>query len=244
MRVEKRVKREFIMAPTKLYKAENISLELGAESKEVKILNDISLTLHVKEKLSIVGPSGSGKTSLMMILSGLMTPSAGKLIFQDKPIHTLGEDDLARFRHQHVGIVFQNFHLVPSLSALENVMFPLSLGNDPDAKDKAADWLGKVGLGHRLGHMPAQLSGGEQQRVALARALITEPSMILADEPTGNLDQENGAMITELLFEMVQKHDTALVLITHDEKLAQKTDRIVELVDGHITKDTMQKIAA
>lgn len=232
------------MAPTKLYKAENISLELGAESKEVKILNDISLTLHVKEKLSIVGPSGSGKTSLMMILSGLMTPSAGKLIFQDKPIHTLGEDDLARFRHQHVGIVFQNFHLVPSLSALENVMFPLSLGNDPDAKDKAADWLGKVGLGHRLGHMPAQLSGGEQQRVALARALITEPSMILADEPTGNLDQENGAMITELLFEMVQKHDTALVLITHDEKLAQKTDRIVELVDGHITKDTMQKIAA
>jgi putative ABC transport system ATP-binding protein len=224
-------------APNRLIYTENLSLELGGDDNKVKILNDINLIIHRKEKLSIIGPSGSGKTSLMMILSGLMMPTSGGVFFQDDPIHTLTEDDLAQFRQEHIGIVFQNFHLIPSLNVLQNVAFPLSLSGNENAESEAQDWLGKVGLKDRIHHMPSQLSGGEQQRVALARALVMKPSLILADEPTGNLDQNNGAMITELLFDMVDHHDAALVLITHDEALAKKTNRIIQLVDGTITQD-------
>ena len=226
------------MAPEKLLHTENLFLELGSKGNKVKVLNDINLTIRAKEKLSIIGPSGSGKTSLMRILSGLMMPTSGGVYFNDQAIHTLNEDALARFRQNHIGIVFQNFHLVPSLSALQNVAFPLSLTGNNHAEEEAKQWLEKVGLGHRINHMPSQLSGGEQQRVALARALIMKPSVILADEPTGNLDRENGNMITEFLFDMVKNHDTALVLITHDEALAQKTNRIIHLIDGQIAGDT------
>lgn len=226
------------MAPEKLLHTENLFLELGSKGNKVKVLNDINLTIRAKEKLSIIGPSGSGKTSLMMILSGLMMPTSGGVYFKDQTIHTLNEDALARFRQNHIGIVFQNFHLVPSLSALQNVAFPLSLTGKDHAEEAAKQWLEKVGLGHRINHMPSQLSGGEQQRVALARALIMKPSVILADEPTGNLDRENGNMITEFLFDMVENHDTALVLITHDEALAQKTNRIIHLIDGQIAGDS------
>lgn len=226
------------MAPEKLLHTENLFLELGSKGNKVKVLNDINLTIRAKEKLSIIGPSGSGKTSLMMILSGLMMPTSGGVYFKDQAIHTLNEDALARFRQNHIGIVFQNFHLVPSLSTLQNVAFPLSLTGSDHAEAEAKQWLEKVGLGHRINHMPSQLSGGEQQRVALARALIMKPSVILADEPTGNLDRENGNMITEFLFDMVENHDTALVLITHDEALAQKTNRIIHLIDGQIAGDS------
>lgn len=225
------------MASDKLIYTENISLELGTKDNKVKVLSDINLTIYPKEILSIIGPSGSGKTSLMMILSGLMMPSSGAVIFQDNPIHTLNEDELAKFRQKHIGIVFQNFHLIPSLTALQNVAFPLSLSGVKNAEAEAKIWLEKVGLDHRMQNMPSQLSGGEQQRVALARALIMKPSLILADEPTGNLDHENGTMITEFLFEMVNEHNTALVLITHDNDLAQKTNRTIKLVDGQIVED-------
>lgn len=228
----------FTMAPNKLIHTENLFLELGDKDNKIKVLNDVNLTIHQKEKLSIIGPSGSGKTSLMMILSGLMMPTSGGVFFQKTPIHTLNEDELAQFRQDHIGIVFQNFHLIPSLNAIQNVAFPLSLSGFDTAEQEAQQWLEKVGLKDRIHHMPSQLSGGEQQRVALARALIMKPSLILADEPTGNLDQDNGTIITELLFNMVDDHDTALVLITHDEALAQKTNRIIQLVDGTITKDT------
>ncbi len=228
----------FIMAPNKLIYTENLSLELGSKDNKVKVLSDINLTIHQKEKLSIIGPSGSGKTSLMMILSGLMMPTSGGVFFQQRPIHTLSEDELAQFRQDHIGIVFQNFHLIPSLNVLQNVAFPLSLSGVDTAEEEAKEWLEKVGLKDRLHQMPSQLSGGEQQRVALARALIMKPSLILADEPTGNLDQDNGTIITDLLFNMVDDHDAALVLITHDEALAHKTNRIIQLVDGNIIKDT------
>ena len=226
------------MAPDKLIHTENLNLELGPKTNKVNVLNNINLTIHAKEKLSIIGPSGSGKTSLMMILSGLMMPTSGGVFFQNRPIHQLNEDELAQFRQHHVGIVFQNFHLIPSLTAIQNVAFPLSLSGAKDAESEAYNWLEKVGLGHRTHHMPSQLSGGEQQRVALARALVMKPSLILADEPTGNLDRDNGEMITEFLFEMVEDHDTALVLITHDDALAKKTNRIIKLVDGKIVKDS------
>ena len=225
------------MASDKLIHTENLCLELGYKGNKVKVLNDINLTINHKEKLSIIGPSGSGKTSLMMILSGLMMPTSGGVFFQDRPIHELNEDELAQFRQDHIGIVFQNFHLIPSLTAMQNVAFPLSLSGVDNADTQAKEWLEKVGLKHRIDHMPSQLSGGEQQRVALARALIMKPSLILADEPTGNLDRENGTIITEFLFDMVDDHDTALVLITHDDALAQRTNRVIKLVDGKIESD-------
>lgn len=220
---------------------ENLYLRLGEKGREVKILSDINLSINAGEKVAIVGPSGSGKTSLMMLLAGLMQPTEGGIHLKGQPIHKMNEDELAAFRQQHIGIVFQNFHLVPSLTAVQNVAFPLSLTGYEGAEKEAANWLEKVGLGHRLNHMPAQLSGGEQQRVALARALIMKPSLILADEPTGNLDSKNGEMITDLLFEMVNEYDTSLVLITHDDELAHKTDRTVQLVDGRIVNELAQR---
>lgn len=217
-----------------LCQSKDISVKLGAKGEEVHVLRDINLAIHQGEKIAIVGPSGSGKTTLMMIMAGLMQPDSGQLQFQDQLVNEMTEDELALFRQQHIGIVFQNFHLIPSLTALQNVAFPLELAGNSKAEDQAREWLSKVGLSARFDHMPSQLSGGEQQRVALARALITRPSLILADEPTGNLDSENGRLITELLFTMVAEHKTALVLITHDQALAAKTDRTLHLVDGKI----------
>lgn len=214
-----------------------ISLELGLKSNRVKILSDISFTIKEGEKIAIIGPSGSGKTTLMMILAGLMLPDKGHLYFKGNALHKMDEDSLAVFRQKHIGIVFQNFHLIPSLNALQNVAFPLELTGSDNAHEEAIAWLEKLGLKDRIHHMPTQLSGGEQQRVALARALIMRPSIILADEPTGNLDSGNGQIITDLMFDMVNQQKTALVLITHDEHLAHQTDRTIHLIDGKIVED-------
>lgn len=222
---------------------QNISVELGSKTNKVQVLSDINFTIKQGEKIAIVGPSGSGKTTLMMILAGLMLPDKGRLLFKDTALNDMNEDSLAVFRQKHIGIVFQNFHLIPSLNALQNVSFPLELTGAKDSEEQAMVWLDKVGLKKRMHHMPSQLSGGEQQRVALARALIMKPSIILADEPTGNLDSENGKLITDLMFDMVERQKTALVLITHDESLAQQTDRTVHLMDGKIVSGSHETSA-
>lgn len=225
----------------KLIITKGLSLELGSKDNKVKVLSDINLEIKQGEKIAVVGPSGSGKTSLMMILAGLMLPSKGQVYFKDQLLNTLDENELAAFRQQHIGIVFQNFHLIPSLTALQNVAFPLELTGNKNAQEEAMIWIEKMGLKKRAGHMPSQLSGGEQQRIALARALIMKPSLILADEPTGNLDSENGQLITDLMFDMVDQNKTALVLITHDEKLAKETDRTIHLVDGKLVDKSKTK---
>ena len=182
----------------------------------------------------MVGPSGSGKSTLLMVLAGLEPPSSGAISVAGQDLTALDEDGLARFRRDNVGIVFQAFHLVPTMTALENVAIPLEFAGSADAFDRAREALAEVGLDHRVGHYPGQLSGGEQQRVALARALVAGPKILLADEPTGNLDGSTGDKIIELMFGLHEQKDTTLVLITHDVELAQRCDRVVHLRDGLI----------
>lgn len=225
------------MSECPLLKIDHIHFEAGAPGNKVKILQDVGFCVAQGESVSILGPSGSGKTTLMMVMAGLVRPSAGEIYFKGRALGPLNEDELAAYRHENIGIVFQNFHLMPTLSALQNVSFPLDLVGRADARDKAVYWLERVGLGHRLNHMPSQLSGGEQQRAALARALITEPAVLLADEPTGNLDSENGEKIAELMFAMARDHGTALILITHDDMLAGRTGRHIRLSDGRVASD-------
>lgn len=217
---------------------QNLSLELGQDRTKVKILQSVDMKLKRGEKLALVGPSGSGKTSLMMLVSGLLKPTHGKIFFEQDNIAAFDEKELSHFRRRNIGIVFQNFHLMPSMNALQNVAFPLEIdGLDPNnANDRARDILKKVGLGHRLGHMPAQLSGGEQQRVALARAMVTAPKLLLADEPTGNLDGKTGDIVTQFMFDLVEQQKSSLILITHDEKLAARMDRQIHLIDGKIKR--------
>jgi putative ABC transport system ATP-binding protein len=186
------------------------------------------------ETVSIVGPSGSGKSTMMMVIAGLERPTSGRIQVAGTNLDTLDEDGLALFRRKSVGIVFQNFHLIPTMTALENVAVPLELAGDRAAFDKAAQELAAVGLDHRLGHYPGQLSGGEQQRVALARAFAVEPRLLLADEPTGNLDGDTGQRIIDLMFELRARRGTTLLLITHDPALAQRCGRTVRLLDGRI----------
>jgi putative ABC transport system ATP-binding protein len=186
------------------------------------------------ETVSIVGPSGSGKSTMMMVIAGLERPTSGRIQVAGMNLDTLDEDGLALFRRKSVGIVFQNFHLIPTMTALENVAVPLELAGDRAAFDKAAQELAAVGLDHRLGHYPGQLSGGEQQRVALARAFAVEPRLLLADEPTGNLDGDTGQRIIDLMFELRARRGTTLLLITHDPALAQRCGRTVRLLDGRI----------
>lgn len=184
--------------------------------------------------MSITGASGSGKTSLMMLIAGVEKPSSGTIMVADEDITASNEDQLAAFRRRHIGIVFQNFHLIPTMTALENVEIALEFAGYNNAKERAAEELQQVGLEKRLSHYPDQLSGGEQQRVALARAFATRPSLLLADEPTGNLDSENGRHITELLFDLKEKHGTTLILITHDMALAKLTSRQLVMEDGRL----------
>ena len=200
----------------------------------VQILRGLSLEVGRGETVSVVGPSGSGKSTMMMIVAGLERPSSGTAEVAGVDLSTLDEDGLARFRRQSIGIVFQDFHLVPTMTALENVAVPLEFAGRPDAFARAESCLGQVGLAHRLSHYPGQLSGGEQQRVALARAFAPEPDLLLADEPTGNLDGETGEHVIDLLFDLRKRHGTTLVLITHNPGLAARCARTLRLVDGQI----------
>ncbi|MDP6390465.1 MAG: ABC transporter ATP-binding protein [Alphaproteobacteria bacterium] len=213
---------------------EGVQLQLTSDAGPVHILRGIDLTVASGETVGVVGPSGSGKTSLLMVISGLESVTAGRIKAAGHEISGLDEDSLARFRRDHVGIVFQNFHLVPTMTALENVALPLEFAGRDAVFARAREQLEAVGLGHRLTHYPGQLSGGEQQRVALARAFVTGPKILLADEPTGSLDQANGDAIIELLFALQQRFGTTLILVTHAPELASRCTRIVQLADGRI----------
>jgi putative ABC transport system ATP-binding protein len=216
---------------------DDVHLTLASDAGAVNVLRGISLAVAAGETVSVVGPSGSGKSTMMMIVGGLERPSAGRVVIAGTELGGLDEDALARFRRDHVGIVFQSFHLIPTMNALENVAIPLELAGRRDAFALAESGLAAVGLGHRLLHYPGQLSGGEQQRVALARAFATTPRLLLADEPTGNLDTATGRVVIDLLFTLQARHGTTLVLITHDASLAQRCDRIVRLADGRVVDD-------
>ena len=209
-------------------------LHLESAGGEVNILRGIDLTVKSGETLGVVGPSGSGKSTMMMVIAGLERPTGGSVHVGGENLSDLDEDALARFRRHKVGIVFQAFHLIPTMNALENVAVPLEFAGATDAFDRARQSLERVGLGHRLDHYPSQLSGGEQQRVALARAFAPGPDLLLADEPTGNLDGETGEPIIEILFELSEHSGTTLVLITHDPIIAGRCDRVVHLRDGCI----------
>ncbi|MBS7537650.1 ABC transporter ATP-binding protein [Ancylobacter lacus] len=213
---------------------DNVQLSLGSGAARVHILKGVSLHIGSGEAVGLVGPSGSGKSSLLMVLAGLERADSGTVEVAGEPLTGLGEDALARFRGRHVGIIFQAFHLIPTMTALENVAVPLELAGRADAFARAAAELTAVGLGHRLDHYPAQLSGGEQQRVAVARALAPEPAILVADEPTGNLDEETGRQIMELIFASRAARGTTLVIVTHDLGLARRCDRVVRLRSGHI----------
>jgi len=210
------------------------TLSLEGNAGLVQILHGISLDVHRGETVGLVGPSGSGKSSLLMLMGGLERATSGKVMALDHDLSAMNEDQLARLRRDNFGIVFQSFHLIPTMTAIENVATPLELANQPDARKRAAHELEAVGLGARAGHYPSQLSGGEQQRVALARAAAPRPAIILADEPTGNLDSSTGAAIIELLFNLRDRHDATLVLVTHDPELAARCDRVIALRDGRI----------
>jgi putative ABC transport system ATP-binding protein len=216
---------------------DDIRLRLASAAGAVNILNGVSLRVEPGETVSLVGPSGSGKSTLMMVIGGLERPSSGRVVVAGADFAGMNEDALARFRRDAVGIVFQNFHLVPTMTALENVAMPLELAGDRGAFAAAEAGLDAVGLGHRLLHYPGQLSGGEQQRVALARAFAARPKLLLADEPTGNLDTVTSHRIIELLFRLREQHGTTLLLITHDAELARRCGRIVRLADGRVVED-------
>jgi putative ABC transport system ATP-binding protein len=213
---------------------QGVRLTLGAAAGPVEILRGIDLAVARGETVSIVGPSGSGKTSLLMIIAGLERATTGSVRIAGHDLSALDEDALARFRRHSVGIVFQNFHLLPTLSVIENVAMPLEFAGTRDARERARTALSRVGLGHRLLHYPGQLSGGEQQRVALARAIVAKPALILADEPTGNLDRAIGETVIALLFELQQETGATVLLITHNADLAARTRRTIRLVDGRI----------
>ncbi|WP_246204977.1 ABC transporter ATP-binding protein [Altericroceibacterium indicum] len=221
--------------------ARNLRLTLGDGPSAVEILRGIDLTVPDGQVLALLGPSGSGKSSLMSVLSGLERASSGSLNVAGQDFATLSEDELARARRGRIGIVLQAFHLLPTMSARENVATPLELAGQSNAWDRAGAELEAVGLGHRLGHYPAQLSGGEQQRVAIARAIAPHPSLIFADEPTGNLDATTGKDIIELLFARREASGATLIIITHDQALAELCDRIVTIADGAIASDVLSR---
>lgn len=212
----------------------DVHLTLGEGAGRVHILKGIDLEIEKGTSVGLVGPSGSGKSTLLMVMAGLERADTGAVTVAGSELGPLSEDQLAQFRGRNVGIIFQSFHLVPNMTALENVAVPLELAGDPAAFDKARAELEAVGLGHRLSHYPAQLSGGEQQRVAVARALVVEPEILIADEPTGNLDDDTGAQIVELMFAAQKARKTTLVLVTHDPGLAARCGRMIRVRSGEI----------
>ena len=217
-----------------MLEAKKLRKEVGSPEGTLTILDDVSLAVNAGESVAVVGASGAGKSTLLALLAGLDAPTAGEVWLEGTEFSALDEDGRAAMRGQHVGFVFQSFHLVPSLTALENVMLPLELAGRTDARQAAREVLSQVGLAGRLGHYPRQLSGGEQQRVAIARAFVTSPSVLFADEPTGNLDTATGARVVQLLFDLNRATGTTLVLVTHDRDLAVRCDRMVELDAGRL----------
>lgn len=217
--------------------AHNLSKQVSSPEGSLTILSDVSFKILAGESVAVVGPSGAGKSTLLALLAGLDLPTSGHVILNTANLSRLDEDGRARLRAENVGFVFQSFHLVPSLNALENVMLPLELAGQRDARATARDIIGKVGLSDRWSHYPSQLSGGEKQRVAIARAFATEPAVLFADEPTGNLDSRTGANIMELMFELNRTTATTLVLVTHDQDLAGRCDRILSLDVGKLVGD-------
>ncbi len=212
----------------------HISKRVSGPEGELTILHALDIEIHAGEAVAIVGPSGSGKSTLLGILAGLDTPTEGTVELLHQPMSIMDEDSRARLRAGQVGFVFQSFQLLPGLTALENVMLPLELTGEPDAAKRARAMLAKVGLQHREGHQPLQLSGGEQQRVALARAFVSEPAILFADEPTGNLDSETGEKVVELMFSLTRQQGSAVVLVTHDRELALRCDRTLLMGNGRL----------
>lgn len=223
---------------TSVLSLKDVTLRLQGNAGPVEILHGISLEVARGETLGLIGPSGSGKSSLLMVMGGLERATSGSVQALGNDLTALDEDALARFRRDHMGVVFQSFHLIPTMTALENVATPLELAGVRDAFDRAKAELEAVGLGNRVHHYPAQMSGGEQQRVALARALAPRPDILLADEPTGNLDGANGQAIMDQLFGLSERHGATLVLVTHARDLAARCDRVVRLRDGAVDPDT------
>ncbi len=224
--------------------AEHLTKTYASGERILTVLDDVSFAIQHGTTSAIVGPSGSGKTTLLGLCAGLDRASSGSVRLDGVALEDLDEDQRARLRNERVGFVFQNFQLVPTLSALENAMVPLELRGRKDARERAAHWLERVGLGDRLDHYPTQLSGGEQQRVALARAFINSPRVLFADEPTGNLDGDTSDQVQELLFALNREEDTTLVLVTHDLELAQRTQRIIRLRSGAIFSDSNREDGA
>lgn len=216
----------------------DVSMVLSAAGRSVPILSDITLTIPLKQTVAIVGPSGSGKSTLLGLMAGLDRPTAGSIMLDGTDITALSESRMARFRREKIGYIFQSFHLIPTLTALENVAVPLELSGIRQASERAASLLAAVGLSDRMGHYPVQLSGGEQQRVAVARAFACGPPILLADEPTGNLDTATGMHVIELLLGLHRDHGTTLVLVTHDPSLAGRMERVVSVRDGRIESDS------
>lgn len=221
--------------------AANVNYSLEIASGNLQILRNVSLRVEPAEVVAIVGPSGSGKTSLLMLLAGLEQATSGQIVVNGEELSGLSEDDLARFRRNTLAIVFQSFHLIPSLSTLDNVGLALEIASPnlslSQVRKKATEALASVGLEDRLDHRPSALSGGEQQRVGLARAMVTNPALLLADEPTGNLDQKTGELVIELLFDLARERGTSVVLVTHDPKLAARADRVVTMTKGELSEN-------
>ena len=222
----------------KVLDAHQLSKQVSSPEGTLTILNDVSFSIDAGETVAVVGPSGAGKSTLLALLAGLDLPTSGHVDLNGANLSNLDEDGRAILRAESVGFVFQSFHLVPSLNALENVMLPLELAGHDDARKAARDIIDKVGLGDRWSHYPAQLSGGEKQRVAIARAFATEPAVLFADEPTGNLDSRTGANIMELMFELNRSSSTTLILVTHDHSLADRCDRVLALDIGRLVSDS------
>ncbi|MBA4053160.1 MAG: ABC transporter [Marivirga sp.] len=225
---------------TSILESQNLTKIYRSAGRELTVLDNVSFSVAQGESMAIIGPSGSGKTTLLGLCAGLDTASSGTLSLMGFKLNAMDEDDRAYLRNQYVGFVFQNFQLLSTLTALENVMVPLELRGDRDVAPKAKELLERVGLGNRSHHYPSQLSGGEQQRVAMARAFITNPKILFADEPTGNLDEENAQHITELLFGMNKENGTTLVLVTHNLELAQRTRRILRMRGGKLEEEIHQ----
>ena len=224
-------------AASPLVLLDQIHLTLGSAAGPVDILRGVSLTIAAGETVALLGPSGSGKSTVLMVLAGLERPSTGRVTLAGRDLTSLSEDGLARLRRSHVGIVFQSFHLLPTMTALENVAIPLELAGNRDALPAAGAALARVGLGHRLAHYPGQLSGGEQQRVAIARAFAAGPRLLLADEPTGNLDGATGQAVIDCLFAEHARLGSGLLLITHEAALAERCERQLRMADGHIVEE-------